>query len=171
MLSPSIRQSVRGNTIQSIAPTVTPNITPNSIAWLLPVILLASLLFASAGLAQDQQSPRQLVQDFYTWYFKTEKQHGGSEFGDEIYKYMSEKTVETGKNVPDGMYFTKSYSHCCSEDKLVLIVHDPISVANYFLVPVDFKGINVSVLACVVKEKQGLRIIKIMDAAPCEYDY
>jgi len=137
------------------------------------ICLLSSFLLVTAfftGLSYGgSQSPEQFVREFYQWYFKADAKKP-ADFNDEIFTYISHKTVEyMRKKEGNEYYVTKanSWTHEWSEVKTVIGTASKIP-DEIFVVPVTFllKMRKSHVVVFVANEKGMMRIIKITDIYP-----
>lgn len=138
--------------------------------YLLLFFLQTTICLADSRTA-PKQTPEQFVRNFYQWYFEADKK-SVADRNDEIFKYISPKTVEhIRSNIrgSDEYYVTKANSWTDAWTKVKIIVSKTIYMNNNVcLVPVTFnvEAEKYHVIVFVDKKNEGMRIIKIADLYP-----
>ena len=142
---------------------------------------IALLLFIALALPLrqgycEEQTPEQLVRDFYVWYFKMDEGAKRPEKSDEIYKYVAEKAVKYIRHLPPGgvSYFAKANTYGSVgwvHPKIVVGESVPMA-GDMYIVPVTFElryedyHEDYHVVVFVMKEKGIFHIIKVTDIYP-----
>jgi hypothetical protein len=136
------------------------------------IILLIALLYrVSDGYCGDE-TPEQLVRNFYRWYFKTDSGTALAENNDEIYSYFAEQTINNirADKQPKLYYFTRVGSYSLEWKYMEALVGAATQVAeDLFVIPVSFQPISgkITIIVVVCNIEGRLRITKIID--PCPY--
>lgn len=135
-------------------------------------IVLACVLCgcsARAGYCAEQ-TPEQLVRDFYAWYFVADRGEDMAEKNDEIYKYVAKALVTDVRTDTSGIYyFTKVGSYGSLWTGVVADVKNAVGIGGgVFMVPVEFVlGQERRNVIALVKSYDGeLKIFKVMDVYP-----
>jgi len=136
-------------------------------------LLLFLLLYSQPAFCAEQ-TPEQLVRDFYAWYFKADTQTEVALFNDEIYKYVAKETVDYARRtiLDDVTYFTK-FGIDIAWEKMPMILGQKITMADdRYVIPVAFKWPSESrredhlLVVYVKKENDTFLIYKVSDIYP-----
>ena len=121
----------------------------------------------------SEQTPEQLVRDFYKWFFENDKEGKIAENNDGILNFISKDTIENVRKekCSDIDYFRKVGSESYKWTSVHTAIGSAVLVArDIFIVPVDFVfkdgEEHISVVVVLQKENGKLLITKIMDQHP-----
>lgn len=139
----------------------------------LPLLLFFCFFQSQPGFCAEQ-TPKQLVRDFYAWYFKADTSTEVAENNNEIFNYVDKETVAYARRtIPDGLnYFTK-FGTDIDWEKMEMTLGEQIAMANdRYVIPVAFRGtpkdrMEDILLVVYVKMENGAFIIyKVSDIYP-----
>ena len=137
-------------------------------------LLVVCLFFQIHPAVCAEQTPEQLVRDFYAWYFKADAATEAAIENDEIYMYVSKETVGYARSpYTDGVdYFTKLGTDIDWKNT-TLALGKRISMADdTYVIPVTFKGRledhmeDMLLIVYVKKENGSLYIYKVSNRYP-----
>lgn len=140
----------------------------NKTLILAAALLCCFVLAAGKTAIGAQQTPQDLVRDFYAWYIEEIKDLRNAPItNDAIYKYVYACTVnkcridlKQGRVYSD--YFLRGNDFDYEYAKKMLTVHAPVNITDKVsLIPVG--GDLSSIVVFVQKTKEGWRIIKVED--------
>jgi hypothetical protein len=114
-----------------------------------------------------ESSPEQFVREFYTWYFKADREDFPAEKNNEIFRYVSRQTVKNLQVRNSRIYyFTKvgSYSSEWAQMELIVMGYSRIT-DDLFIVPVTFRVTSKDICVIVVLkcENDSFLITKVID--------
>ena len=122
-----------------------------------------------------QQTPEQLVRDFYAWHFEKIREDKPYEQKPAIYAYVTKETIEyiDGDKYSTTDYFTKIGMYSYAWRNVKVKTGQVIAMSNdMFVVPVTFKikdgnyQEDFFVVAFVKKENGSFYITKVVDIYP-----
>ncbi|MCL1939941.1 MAG: hypothetical protein FWG04_04705 [Desulfovibrionaceae bacterium] len=139
-------------------------------------LLLLLLFFNAQPAFCAEQTPEQLVRDFYAWFFKTDTETEVALFNDKIYTYVAKETVDYARRmigVGDGLaYFTK-FGVDIAWEKMPMTLGRQIAMADdRYVIPVSFKWPSedreddIHLVVYVKKENGKSLIYKVSDIYP-----
>jgi hypothetical protein len=139
----------------------------------LPLLLFLLFFYAQPAFCAEQ-TPEQLVRDFYAWYFKTDTQTEVALFNDEIYKYVAKETVDYARRMFGGIpnYFLKFGTDIAWKKMPMTLGQKTAMADDRYVIPVTFKWPPEDreddiLLVVYVKKENGIFLIyKVSDIYP-----
>lgn len=137
-------------------------------------LLLFFLFFQAQPSFGAEQTPEQLVRDFYAWYFEADTATEVADHNDDIYKYVDKETVAYARRtIPDGLGYFLKLGTDIDWKRMTMIVGERIMMANdRYVIPVTFKGSledhmeDIILVVYVKRENNVLLIYKVSDIYP-----
>ena len=113
----------------------------------------------------SEQTPEQFVHDFYEWYFKADQGEDSPGHSDEIYNFVSKKTVGYAREEHTGVYYFTRVAGQLGDEHAVVGKAIPVN-KDIFIVPVTFEKSKERIVVILRKENGRLYITKVMDIYP-----
>ncbi len=132
------------------------------------------LLFQAQLAFSAEQTPEQLVRDFYAWYFKADTATEVAENNDAIYTYVDKETVAYARRTfSDGLSYFVKFGTDIDWGRMTMILGEQIAMADdAYIIPATFRAPpqdcmeDILIIVYVKKQNGAFFIYKVSDIYP-----